>query len=201
MRDRVALEWVRTIRGYVVDFVEPVIFLALAVLALALRARWLAAALVVTAAVRVQQAVFFWGQIETVAGYETIRRVLMPCMLGAWVMAWREWLGLRRFGWPLAALTAITVVVPSARIAFVPVMAVTIAQGWRQWPAALCAALIGVGLFAPELSTIGIPGIWFPFGVGVSRTQFAYAAFDVLLLALFAWKTSRLSAETSPSTS
>jgi hypothetical protein len=168
MRDRVALEWVRTINGYVVDFVEPLIFIALAVLALALRERWMAAALVVTAAVRVQQVVFFWGQIETIAGYEIIHRVLIPCMLAAWFMAWREWLNGRRVGWPLAAL---------------------------------CAVLIAIGLLASELSTIGIPGIWFPFGVGVSRTQFAYAAFDVTLLALFAWKISRLSAETSPSTS
>jgi hypothetical protein len=30
-------------------------------------------------------------------------------------------------------------------------------------------------IFSNELSAIGIPGIWFPFGVGVSRTQFALA--------------------------
>ena len=47
--------------------------------------------------------------------------------------------------------------------------------------AALTALLIGVGLFASELSALGIPGIWFPYGTGVSRTQFAYAAADVIL--------------------
>jgi hypothetical protein len=32
------------------------------------------------------------------------------------------------------------------------------------------------GLFGAELlDTIGVPGIWFPFGIGVSRTQFVYA--------------------------
>ncbi len=201
MRDRVALEWVRTIRGYVVDAVEPLIFVALAALALALRARWMAAALVVTAVVRVQQATFFWGQFETIAAYEIIRRVLVPCMLGAWVMAWRDWFAVRRLLWPIAALSAITVVWPSARIAFLPFMALTIAQGWRQWLAVLAAILVSIGLFAQELSTIGVPGIWFPFGTGVSRTQFAYAAFDVALLALFSWTISSLSAETSLSTS
>lgn len=43
------------------------------------------------------------------------------------------------------------------------------------------ALLIGVGLFASELSALGISGIWFPYGTGVSRTQFAYAAADVML--------------------
>jgi hypothetical protein len=54
-------------------------------------------------------------------------------------------------------------------------------EGWLSLPAAL---LISIGLFAPELSALHIPGIWFPFGTGVSRTQFAYAAFDVVLFAL-----------------
>jgi hypothetical protein len=49
---------------------------------------------------------------------------------------------------------------------------------------ATAAILIGMGLFASELSTIGIPGIWFPHGVGVSRTQYAYAVFITLLFAL-----------------
>jgi hypothetical protein len=40
---------------------------------------------------------------------------------------------------------------------------------------------VSIGLFATELSEIGFPGIWFPFGVGVSRTEYAYAAFGVVL--------------------
>ena len=48
-------------------------------------------------------------------------------------------------------------------------------------PAAL---LISVALFSTELSELGVPGIWFPFGVGVSLSQFAYAAFDVALFVL-----------------
>jgi hypothetical protein len=38
------------------------------------------------------------------------------------------------------------------------------------------------GLFGGELlDTIGVPGIWFPFGIGVSRTQYVYAIVIPLL--------------------
>ena len=48
------------------------------------------------------------------------------------------------------------------------------------WLASLAMTLMCVGLYAQELSSIGVPGIWFPFGVGVSRTQFAFAAFFLI---------------------
>ena len=37
--------------------------------------------------------------------------------------------------------------------------------------ASMMAALFGGELLDP----IGVPGIWFPFGIGVSRTQYVYA--------------------------
>jgi hypothetical protein len=36
------------------------------------------------------------------------------------------------------------------------------------------------------LDTIGVPGIWFPFGIGVSRTQYVYAIAIPLLAFLIA---------------
>ena len=46
-------------------------------------------------------------------------------------------------------------------------------------------ALIMAGLFGGELlDPIGVPGIWFPFGVGVSRTQYIYALAIPLLAIL-----------------
>lgn len=57
------------------------------------------------------------------------------------------------------------------------------AKPWT-YLAALCALLVGIGLFATELNVLGIPGIWFPYGVGVARGQYAYAAFIVLLFVL-----------------
>jgi hypothetical protein len=37
--------------------------------------------------------------------------------------------------------------------------------------ASMMAALFGGELLDP----LGVPGIWFPFGIGVSRTQYVYA--------------------------
>ena len=47
--------------------------------------------------------------------------------------------------------------------------------------ALLCVLVVlaSVGQFAPELSAIRVPGIWFPFDTGVSRAQFAYALFFI----------------------
>jgi hypothetical protein len=46
-----------------------------------------------------------------------------------------------------------------------------------RWALTLSVVLASVGQFAPELAEIGVPGIWFPFGTGVSLAQFAYALF------------------------
>jgi hypothetical protein len=75
------------------------------------------------------------------------------------------------------------------RLAFLAILTYICIQGLRLrgrdgWLPLLALITIAVGLFAQELSAIHIPGIWFPFGTGVSRTQFAYAAFDVLLFVL-----------------
>jgi hypothetical protein len=46
-------------------------------------------------------------------------------------------------------------------------------------------ALITVASFGGELlDPIGVPGIWFPFGIGVSRTQYLYAILVPLLATL-----------------
>lgn len=49
---------------------------------------------------------------------------------------------------------------------------------------------VSIGVYARELSSLNVPGIWFPFGTGVSRTQYAYAAFAVLLFVLL-WRRSK----------
>jgi len=46
--------------------------------------------------------------------------------------------------------------------------------------ASIMAALFGGELLDP----IGVPGIWFPFGIGVSRTQYVYAITIPLLAIL-----------------
>jgi hypothetical protein len=43
---------------------------------------------------------------------------------------------------------------------------------------------IGTVLFASELSAVHVPGIWFPWGVGLSLSEIASVVFDVFLAAL-----------------
>jgi hypothetical protein len=57
-------------------------------------------------------------------------------------------------------------------------------RGSKSMPATITIVLLCTGLFAAEVSAIGIPGVWFPFGVGVSRTQYAYLIFDLCFLVL-----------------
>ena len=52
--------------------------------------------------------------------------------------------------------------------------------------ASILAALFGGELLDP----IGVPGIWFPFNIGVSRTQYIYAI-GVPLLAVLTVRTLR----------
>jgi hypothetical protein len=64
-------------------------------------------------------------------------------------------------------------------------LAIRILRGGEHRVVALASLLmIAAGQFASELSGLGDPGIWFPFGVGVSRTQFAYALAIPLLVVL-----------------
>ena len=49
----------------------------------------------------------------------------------------------------------------------------------------IMAALFGGELLDP----IGVPGIWFPFGIGVSRTQYIYAIAIPLLAFLVVFRT------------
>jgi hypothetical protein len=52
-------------------------------------------------------------------------------------------------------------------------------------------ALIVTAFFGGELlDPVGVPGIWFPFGIGVSRTQYVYAI-AIPLLAFLIVRTLR----------
>lgn len=88
---------------------------------------------------------------------------------------------------PAAAATLQTASVV-LHLCFAAVLVAIVVQGTRRrgWdPLTLLAvALMAVALFAYEVSVLHVPGIWFPFGVGVSRAQFAYAGMDVALFAL-----------------
>jgi hypothetical protein len=50
--------------------------------------------------------------------------------------------------------------------------------------ALLAMALVATGLYATELGNLHVRGIWFPYGVGVSRTEYSYVALVPILFAL-----------------
>ena len=65
-------------------------------------------------------------------------------------------------------------------------------QGKNNWLDLLAALLMLIALFPKEISDLHIiPGIWFPFGVGVSRGQFFYVAFVFVMYAALIQKSKR----------
>jgi hypothetical protein len=219
------MQWLQTIKGYIVEVVEAALFLLLALMAGTVAAferskrayAWLCAALVLTAMYRANQAVFYWGQFESVHAAEVISVVLLiPLCLSAWTLAWHAWLVRRGMTWMPMAVGILTVLYITAqflmgswfhgvlpgwtgtasglvstwtRRAFVLLTGIIFGQAIRQrrkeaWLPLTAAVLVMIGQFARELSALGIRGIWFPFGTGVSRTQYAYAIFAVVLFAL-----------------
>jgi hypothetical protein len=233
------IQWMELIRGYFLEIVLALGFAVLAAMVFSLipligmtsAHAWLAVALLSVALMRANQAVFFWGESETVQGFELVTNVLLvPLMLGAWTIAWSIWLKLDSRRWIVAAGAVLTLVhvalqclsaswfrgvfapgiesalsaaVTAVRLLFVLLtlyilVRVTTRPGYEKGLAATAILLISVGLFAPELSQVGVPGIWFPFATGVSRTQFAYAAFDVVFFALTWQRLMRLRSRSAP---
>jgi hypothetical protein len=210
IHDRYLLQWRQTFLGYVVDVVPAMLLVLVALEAACLipferteRAyHWMIAALLLIAAIRVNQAVFFWMQIENAQSYVLIRHVLLePLSLGAWTMTWLTWFRIERPRWiPLAvgSLTAAHVVSELAayhrlssglRWGFLALMLLIAVLGVgraaiRFVLALLAMALVATGLFASELSDLHVTGIWFPYGVGVSRTECAYVALVPILFVL-----------------
>lgn len=202
---RYKLQWLETFSGYIVEVVLPVLFLALAVVAGVLMAferagyGWLILALILTGMIRANQAVFFWTHWESLGTFDVVRNVvLVPLILGAWAMTWLAWFRLR-VAWVGTAAGALTLfyivaqafgrsfaITECLRLSFLLLLMFIVYQGVRMegWFAVPAIALVSIGLFAQEVSMLHVPGIWFPFGTGVSRTQYAYAAFDVAMFAV-----------------
>ena len=202
-------QWRQTILGYIVDAVQPAAFVVLALVALAAARpsgdaaflRRLALSLLLTAALRANQAVYFWTSIESAATFDVVKYVLLePLGLAAWMLAWQARFASGRQAGIVVAIVALAfATMLAAAIDSVPDGARTIL---RAVAAALLVAivarasprrvpdyalgvaavvLLAIGQFAEELWALRVQGIWFPFGVGVSRTQFAYAALIVVL--------------------
>jgi hypothetical protein len=225
VNERYLLQWRHTFLGYVVDVIPGILLVLAALMAAILipfdrsdRAYpWMIAALLLTAAIRFNQAIMFWMQIEDFEAYALIRYVLLtPLCFGAWTMAWLAWFRIERPRWiPLAALvltaghgaaellagswrpthvptsmtTALHNVSAGLRLGFLAIFLLIAALGFlrervRSAPALLAMALVAVGLFGTELGYLHLKGIWFPYGVGVSRTEYSYVALAPILWVL-----------------
>ncbi|NLR56840.1 glycoside hydrolase [Chitinophaga polysaccharea] len=224
-------QWEQTIKGYIVEIVEPVIFILLAIsLFLLFRSqqpprscKWFILALVLLAFVRANQAIYCWFQIESAHQYDIVTTILLrPLILGCWLMAWWEWYELRQPKWIPSIIVILTLIymgtqllgLPSVsssmnstffqkmadntRLLFVPLMLFIIYRGFlqqerKEWLVLLAILLVSVGLFAQEFAQLHIiPGIWFPYGVGVSTTQYAYAAFTLVMYIILIQKSRKV---------
>jgi len=112
-------------------------------------------------------------------------------VVAAWTLAWnrwclRPWRSIDVSAVVLAVAGIVGAVIHSASVTsvsrigsiavFVVIGARIARRGSMRILALVTLAVIMAALFGGELlDPIGVPGIWFPFGIGVSRTQYVYA--------------------------
>jgi hypothetical protein len=206
------VQWERTVAGYVVDAIEPVAMLALIGLVLGCWSSsngnykgfltFAGIALALTAARRLNNAIVSWTDLLDLSTYAWLAKYLWIPTLAAWTLAWNRW---SRRPWRsidvAAVLVAIAEIVGAAtqsasltsvsRIASIVLFVVIGARIIRSGPMRILAlvtlASIVAAFFGSELlDPLGVPGIWFPFGIGVSRTQYIYAMTIPLLAVMIA---------------
>ena len=193
------VQWERTIAGYILDVIEPIAMVALIGLALwclpcsSHQGFWIFAsiALALTAARRLSNAIVSWTDLIDLTAYAWLASVMWVPTVAAWTVAWNRW-GLRAWrsidvaAVVLAAVGVFGAVTHSASVTsgsrlgsivlFVVIGARIVRSGPVQILPLVTMASIMAGLFGSELlDPMGVPGIWFPFGIGVSRTQYVYA--------------------------
>jgi len=128
-----------------------------------------------------------WRDWFEVARRPWLRNAVAGLTVAYVILAWlgRPWMPTGHAVAPFA-----DVAISAIRVAFVALYLWVIATGvirgrtMASYFGALAAILVGIGLFATELNFVGVPGIWFPYGVGVARGQYAYAAFVVVMFGL-----------------
>jgi hypothetical protein len=205
-------QWERTIAGYIVEAIEPFAMLALVVLALMCWRRssrkgflvFVCIALVLTAERRLNNAIVSWTDLESLRTYSWLARVMWVPTIAAWVLAWnrwclRPWRSIDALAVALAVAGIVGVFAHSANMTsvcrygslalFVVIVVRIVRNGPMRILALATLAAFMAELFGSELlDPIGMPGIWFPLGIGVSRTQYIYAI-AVLLLAFLIVRT------------
>jgi hypothetical protein len=217
-------QWAQTIKGYIVEVALPIMFILLAVTMFLLNrsrkpaqsCKWFITALILVGLMRLNQAVYFWFQIENRFQSAIIGPVILRSLvLGSWLMAWREWFDLHQPKWlpKIIAILSLLYMVAQLlglsrvsnsihfptiadyiRLLLLVLMLFTLyqgihKQGTKDLLVLLSALLVSIALFPKEVSELHvIPGIWFPYGVGVSRGQFFYAAFVFVMYVILIQK-------------
>jgi hypothetical protein len=203
-------QWRRTVAGYIVEVVEPLIMFAVIGLALWCRPRsshksfliFAGVALALMAARRLNNAIVAWTDFLDLPTYAWLASVMWIPTVAAWTLAWnrwclRPWRSIDVAAAVLAAAGITGAVIHSASVTsgsrvgsivlFVAIGARIVHSGSSRSLALVTLASIMAALFGGELlDTVGVPGIWFPFGIGVSRTQYVYAIAIPLLAFLIA---------------
>jgi hypothetical protein len=201
-------QWERTVAGYIVDAIEPIAMLSLAGLAIwcwpRSRSRgflvFASIALALTAARRLNNAIVAWTDLMDLPTYSWLATFMWIPTVAAWTLAWNRWLQRR---WLIIDVSALAIAVAEtiaavshaasvtsvSRLGSIALFVIIGGRIGRRGPMRILAiiilALITVSFFGGELlDPIGVPGIWFPFGIGVSRTQYLYAILIPLLACL-----------------
>ena len=199
------VQWQRTIAGYIVDVIEPIAMLAVIGLVIRYRSRsahesfliCASIALALMAARRLNNAIVAWTDLMDLTTYAWLSSVMWVPTMAAWTLAWNRW---RLPPWRSIDVSALVLAVAGitgavshsasvtsgSRLASIVLFVVIGARIVRSGPMRVLAlvtlASIMAALFGGELlDPIGVPGIWFPFGIGVSRTQYVYAIVIPLL--------------------
>ena len=219
------VQWERTIAGYIVDAIEPIAMLAVIGLVLG---SWSGSghksflvfasiALALTAARRLNNAITSWTDLMDLETYSWLASVMWIPTVAAWTLAWNRWC---RRPWRSVDVAVVVVAVAgiigavthSARVTsgsrlvmialFVVIGARIVRSGPMRILALITLASIVAALFGGELlDPIGVPGIWFPFGIGVSRTQYIYAmVIPLVAILIVLTRGSKKLAEMEPST-
>src|SRR5262245_60781224 len=156
------------------------------------------------AARRLNNAIVAWTDLMDLPTYSWLASVMWVPTLAAWTFAWNRWclppwrsIDVLAVVLAVAGITgavmhraSVTTGSRLGSLALLVVIGVRIARGGPMRILALITlASIVAAYFGGELlDPIGVPGIWFPFGIGVSRTQYVYAI-AIPLLALLIVRT------------
>jgi hypothetical protein len=148
-------------------------------------------ALALTAARRLSNAIVSWTDLVDLTTYAWSASVMWVPAVAAWTLAWNRW-SLRPWrsidvsavvlavAGIFGAVTHSASVTSGSRLGSILLFVVLGARIVRSGPMRILALVtltsVMAALFGGELlDPLGVPGIWFPFGIGVSRTQFVYA--------------------------